>query len=260
MSNGRLYMIPVPIADGEMEQSLPISTIELIRSLRCFLVENAKTARAFLKLAEHPGPIADLTIIEIGHRPDLALLSSFIKPLKEGNDVGILSEAGCPGIADPGAQVAALAQKEGIRVVPMVGPCSMILALMASGLDGQHFRFSGYVPIKEPQRTQAIVELERLSSRGEGETQLFIETPYRNTGLLRDLVKNCHPSTRILVASDITGKDESIRTQTAAQWAKENPELPKLPTIFGLLASEQRNVARKFPPKPVHSKKPRSNR
>lgn len=229
-------MIPVPIANGTLNQALPQQVLEVTRELSVFLVENAKSARAFLKEIKHPRPIAELTIIEIGHHTDPEKIIQYVEPLLQGNDVGIISEAGCPGIADPGAQIVAEAQARGISVVPLVGPCSIILALMASGLDGQHFRFCGYLPIKEPQRSKTIRALEKQSLQGVGETQLFIETPYRNTGLLRDLVKYCAPNTRILVAVDITGSAQSIRTMKASEW-KKIQDLPKLPTIFGLLAT-----------------------
>lgn len=189
MNKGKLFMLPVPIADGGLNDTLPEHTIQTARELKFFLGENAKSARAFLKFCGHPSPIASLSIEEIGHRPDSAKVRGWLKPALEGNDIGIVSEAGCPGVADPGAQIAAEAHKLGIRVVPLVGPSSILLALMASGMDGQHFRFCGYLPIKEPARTNAIKDLERKSASSEGETQLFIETPYRNSGMLADLVK-----------------------------------------------------------------------
>ena len=212
-------MLPVPIADGVLNDTLPEHTIQTARELKFFLGENAKSARAFLKFCGHPSPIASLSI--------------------EGNDIGIVSEAGCPGVADPGAQIAAEAHKLGIRVVPLVGPSSILLALMASGMDGQHFRFCGYLPIKEPARTNAIKDLERKSASSEGETQLFIETPYRNSGMLADLVKNCAPTTLILAATDISGPEERIRTFSAADWKKQDLSLPKLPTVFGILGAKR---------------------
>ncbi len=232
----QLIMLPVPVSDGEMNSQLPESVVGEARRLKYFLAENAKSARAFLKLAGHPAAISELSIKEIGHRPDPKQLSEWLAPLKEGHDVGVLSEAGCPGIADPGAQLAKRAMELNYRVKPLVGPCSIILALMASGLDGQHFRFCGYLPQKEPERSAAIRNLEKRSGFEEGETQLFIETPYRNNAMLADLVKATGPETRILVASDITGSREFIRTQTAKEWKNNPVELPKLPTIFGLLA------------------------
>ena len=155
MNKGKLFMLPVPIADGVLNDTLPEHTIQTARELKFFLAENAKSARAFLKFCGHPSPIASLSIEEIGHRPDSAKVRGWLKPALEGNDIGIVSEAGCPGVADPGAQIAAEAHKLGIRVVPLVGPSSILLALMASGMDGQHFRFCGYHPIKEPARTNA---------------------------------------------------------------------------------------------------------
>lgn len=239
MKKGKLFMLPVPIADGQLTDTLPELTIQTARELKFFLAENAKSARAFLKFCDHPMPIASLSIEEIGHRPDPAKVRSWLKPASEGNDIGIVSEAGCPGIADPGALIAAEAHKLGIRVIPLVGPSSILLALMASGMDGQHFRFCGYLPIKEPARTSAIKDLERKSTSLEGETQLFIETPYRNNGMLADLVKNCAPSTLILAATDISGPEERIRTFSAEDWKKQDLLLPKLPTVFGILGTKR---------------------
>lgn len=206
-------MLPVPIADGVLNDTLPEHTIQTARELKFFLGENAKSARAFLKFCGHPSPIASLSIEEIGHRPDSAKVRGWLKPALEGNDIGIVSEAGCPGVADPGAQIAAEAHKLGIRVVPLVGPSSILLALMASGMDGQHFRFCGYLPIKEPARTNAIKDLER--------------------------VKNCAPTTLILAATDISGPEERIRTFSAADWKKQDLSLPKLPTVFGILGAKR---------------------
>lgn len=239
MNKGKLFMLPVPIADGLLNDTLPEHTIQTARELKFFLAEDAKSARAFLKFCGHPSPIASLSIEEIGHRPDSAKVRGWFKPALEGNDIGIVSEAGCPGVADPGAQIAAEAHKLGIRVVPLVGPSSILLALMASGMDGQHFRFCGYLPIKEPARTNAIKDLERKSASLEGETQLFIETPYRNSGMLADLVKNCAPTTLILAATDISGPEERIRTFSAADWKKQDLSLPKLPTVFGILGAKR---------------------
>lgn len=232
-------MLPVPIASGTIESVLPEETIRIARELKFFLAENAKSARAFLKQCEHPLPIASLSIAEIGHEPDPSQLKEWLQPALQGEDIGIVSEAGCPGVADPGAQIANLAHRLGIRVVPLVGPSSVLLALMASGMDGQHFRFCGYLPIKEPARTNCIKELERKSASALGETQLFIETPYRNSAMLQDLIKNCAPSTLVMAATDITGPSESIRTFSVADWKKKDLALPKLPTIFGILAARK---------------------
>lgn len=236
---GCLFMLPVPISDSPAKESLPALTIETAKRLDYFLAENAKSARAFLKKIGHPKPIAELSIVEIGHRPDPAQVKSWLAPLAAGHDIGIVSEAGCPGIADPGAQVAQKAQEMNYQVRPLVGPCSMILALMASGMDGQNFRFCGYLPIKEPERSKTIKDLDKRSTFGSGETQIFIETPYRNNQMLTDLLASCSPQTRVLIGMDITGPEEFIKTKTVEQWKKENPELPKLPSIFGILGPQK---------------------
>ncbi len=236
----RLFMLPVPIAEAPIDTVLPAAVIEEARQIEYFLAENAKSARAFLKEVNHPRPISELSIVEIGHEPDLAKLDEFLKPLQEGHDVAVVSEAGCPGVADPGSQLARRAMELGFTVTPLVGPSSIILALMASGLDGQHFRFCGYLPVKDDERSLAIQKLEKISSQGEGqgETQIFIETPYRCNALLESLAQKCQPSTLITVASDLTGPQEFIQTKRAAEWKKSPVKLPKLPAIFALLASK----------------------
>ena len=231
---GTLYLLPNQIADRPVEETLPASTLAVLRSTHYFLAENAKSARAYLKAAQHPTPIIELNIEEIGHEPDEKKIDAWLKPLLDGHDVAIVSESGCPGIADPGASIVALAQEKGLTVKPLVGPSSILLALMASGLDGQHFRFLGYLPIKEPARTEALKAAERQSAHGE--TQLFIETPYRNQAFLEFLTQTLQPQTRITVACDITGDHELIKTRRAQDWLKNPIELPKLPTIFVILA------------------------
>ena len=215
-----LYLLPNRIAEGDVTDTLPASTLNVLRQTQYFLAENAKSARAYLKVAEHPTPIAQLHIEEIGHEPAAEKIDQWLEPLtKDGHDIAIVSESGCPGIADPGANIVARAQELGLHVRPLVGPSSILLALMASGLDGQHFRFLGYLPIKEPARTEALLAAERQSARGE--TQLFIETPYRNAAFL-----------------DVTGPQEMVRTQTAQAWKKALPALPKVPAIFAILAEK----------------------
>lgn len=239
-----LYLLPNRIADRPVEETLPASTLEVLRKTRFFLAENAKSARAYLKAASHPLPIAELHIEEIGHEPKNEKIDDWLAPLLQGNDVAIVSESGCPGVADPGASIVARAQEQGLRVKPLVGPSSILLALMASGLDGQHFRFLGYLPIKEPARTQALREAEHQSARGE--TQIFIETPYRNQSFLEFLCQTLQADTRITVACDITGEAELIRTQTALEWSEDPIDLPKLPTIFAILAVRKiKNAERK---------------
>lgn len=231
---GTLYLLPNRIADRPVEETLPETTLAILRSTQYFLAENAKSARAYLKAAGHPKPIIELNIDEIGHEPDEKKINDWLKPLLDGYNVAIVSESGCPGIADPGATIVAQAQEKGLTVKPLVGPSSILLALMASGLDGQHFRFLGYLPIKEPARTEALKAAERQSAHGE--TQLFIETPYRNQAFLAFLSQSLQLQTRITVACDITGDHEFIKTKRAQDWLKDPIELPKLPTIFAILA------------------------
>lgn len=233
-----LYLLPNRIADRPVEETLPASTLAILRSTEYFLAENAKSARTYLKAAHHPKPIIELNIEEIGHEPDEKKINDWLKPLFEGHDIAIVSESGCPGIADPGASIVAQAQEKGLTVKPLVGPSSILLALMASGLDGQHFRFLGYLPIKEPARTLALKAAEKQSVHGE--TQLFIETPYRNQAFLAFLAQTLQPLTRITVACDITGDHEFIKTRKAQDWLIDPIELPKLPTIFAILATQNK--------------------
>ncbi len=229
---GTLFLIPVPIAEGAL-QTLSGEVYERTASIKHFFVENLRTARRFLK-AVHPDIIIDhlhFSEIDKHHGADTRLLLQW---LKNGNDVGIMSESGCPGIADPGAQLVAGAQQAGIRVVPLVGPSSVLLALMASGLNGQSFCFHGYLPVKEPMRSQRIKLLEQFAQK-ENQTQIFIETPYRNNALIDDFLKNCKQQTRLCIAQNITGKEQIIRTRTIAEWKKQKPLLEKLPAVFLLL-------------------------
>lgn len=234
---GTLYLLPNLVSEGEAADFLPASTLQTMRGIDRFLVEAAKTARAAIKAMGHPKPVSALAIEEIGHDPDPAAVDRWLAPVLAGEDAAILSESGCPGVADPGAQIVARAHALGIRVRPLVGPSSILLALMASGLDGQRFRFLGYLPIHEDERRDAIKALEERSRASE--TQLFIETPYRNTQMLASLLEALSPATRLTVATDITGSAESIRTLEVKAWRalpEEARTLPKLPTVFALLA------------------------
>lgn len=242
---GILYLLPNRIADRDVEETLPAGTLAVLRQTQYFLAENAKSARSYLKAASHPTPIHELHIEEIGHQPDETKIDEWLAPLLDGHDIAIVSESGCPGVADPGAGIVSRAQQLNLTVKPLVGPSSILLALMASGLDGQHFRFLGYLPIKEPARTDALKDAERQSARGE--TQIFIETPYRNQAFLEFLAQSLQPDTRITVACDITGDSEFIKTKTASEWLKEEMHLPKLPTIFAILA--QKRAVKKTPVK-----------
>ena len=224
-----LYVIPTPIG-GRAAESLPAPVLNLIRSLRLFSVENAKSARAFLADVGMPCPIQELEISVLEEST-----SKEIKALKAGTPIGLLSEAGCPAIADPGASLVEAAHREGIPVVPLVGPSSIVLALMASGLEGQRFAFCGYVPREAEDRKRRLKELE-ARSRKEHETQIFIETPYRNDALLAALLESCGSETRLCVASDLTLQSESVATRSIGQWRKARPAIGKRPTVFLLLA------------------------
>lgn len=243
--SGTLYLLPTVISEETLTSVIPLDVREKARQIDHFLVEAAKTARHYLKDLGHPKPIASLSIVEIGHEPDPAKIDEWLTPLREGHDMAIVSESGCPGVADPGAQIVARVQAEGGRVVPLVGPSSLLLTLMASGLDGQHFRFTGYLPIADAERREALLTLERESARGE--TILYIETPYRNRTMLESLLETLRPDTRLCVAQDVTGKNESIRTKTIEAWRRatqEERELLKVPTVFAFLAASQRAAAK----------------
>lgn len=243
---GTLYMLPTLISDNTMRGVIPAAVRTRAQQIDYFLVEAAKTTRHYLKALEHPKPIASLHIEEIGHAPDPAKIHAWLEPLRQGHDVAIVSESGCPGIADPGAQIVAQAQREGIPVVPLVGPSSLLLTLMASGLDGQHFRFVGYLPIASDERRQRLMRLEKESAKGE--TILCIETPYRNQNLWETMVETLRPTTRVCVAIDVTGRHESIQTKSVSAWNElhqKNPvSLRKRPTVFAFLAAPQAHPQR----------------
>ena len=233
---GILYLIPVPLGPTAPQESLPANVLATVHPLTHFVVEQAKTARAFLKAAGTDTPLQELQLEELNEHTKTAELDRLLAPLRAGHDVGLLSEAGCPAVADPGANLVALAQQENIRVVPLIGPSSLLLALMASGLNGQRFAFQGYLPAKELERTKALRDLES-ESRKRQQTQLFIETPYRNQVLFSRIVQTCQPATRLTVATDLTLHSESVLTRTIAQWKKQTPpDIERRPTVFLLLA------------------------
>ncbi|MDE2598580.1 MAG: SAM-dependent methyltransferase [Rhodocyclaceae bacterium] len=240
-TNGTLYLLPVGLFSPgdnptDWEQWLPPATRRIACELRHFVVENAKTARASLKALDHPVPLRELDIQELSKQPDDAALKLLLAPLLAGNDLGLMSEAGCPAVADPGALLVRAAHHAGIRVKPLVGPSSLLLALMASGLDGQRFAFHGYLPARDPERAKTIQALEKESGRLR-QTQLFIETPYRNAALFQALLKDCQPASRLCVASDLTLPSESIATDSVGNWRKrQTPDIEKRPTVFLLLA------------------------
>lgn len=227
-----LYLIPVSLSDAPLEQSLPSYNTEVVRHLRHFIVENVRTARRFLRRCSRDIEIDSLTFTELSVNTDPALVPSMLAPMEAGEDMGVMSEAGCPGVADPGALAVAEAQRRGYRVVPLVGPSSILMGLMASGFNGQGFAFHGYLPIETGERERRIKSLEEHSRRT-GQTQIFIETPYRNDKLLATLAKTLHPSTLVCVASAITDPEqESIVTKPARKWASCERSYHKIPTIF----------------------------
>ncbi len=233
---GTLYLIPVPLGATAPEAALPAPVLEQIRPLTHFVVEDAKSARAFLKAVGTAQPLQSLLFEELNEHTPKATLEKLLEPLLAGHDVGLISEAGCPAVADPGADLVALAQKNGIRVLPLIGPSSLLLALMASGLNGQRFAFLGYLPSKPIERAKALRDIE-AESRKHHQTQLFIETPYRNRPMLDALLATCQPSTRLTLATDLTLPSESIITLTIAEWKKRTPpDIERRPTVFLLLA------------------------
>jgi 16S rRNA (cytidine1402-2'-O)-methyltransferase len=230
----KLYAIPTPLG-GKPRDALPAPALETIAGLRYFVAENAKTARAFLSAVGMRSPIQDLAICVLDEHTASKDVPSLLQPLRDGHSLGLLSEAGCPAIADPGAALVEAAHREGFSVVPLVGPSSLVLALMASGLEGQRFAFCGYLPRDALEREARIRDLERRS-RSEKETQLFIETPYRNDSLLASLLKSCSENTLVCVAADLTLPSESIATRSIADWRKAAPAIGRRPAVFLLYA------------------------
>jgi 16S rRNA (cytidine1402-2'-O)-methyltransferase len=240
MKYGTLYLIPVTLGDENiaalLPTSLPSDVIKIAQTLEHFVVESEKTARQFLSAIKTAKPVRELTLNLLNEHTldkDIAVLLS---PLLAGNDVGLMSDAGCPGVADPGAKLVALAHQKNIKVVPFVGPSSILLALMASGLNGQQFAFLGYLPVDKQARNIKLKEIEKRSQT-HNETQIFIETPYRNQHMLEAILSNCSANTRLCVASQVSLLDEFIVTKTVNQWKQSTmPDLHKKPTVFLLLA------------------------
>lgn len=232
MQLGTLYLIPVPLAENASAKSFTPYLVDTINHINEYIVENSKTARRFLKEAGLKTPQSELIVHDYGkHNRDATNLNDFFKGLLSGKDVGLMSEAGCPGIADPGAEIVAIAHAKGIKVVPLVGPSSILLALMASGFNGQSFTFHGYLPIDKLQRANKVKELESVAER-HSQTQIFIETPFRNDSLLEEILKSSKPDTRLCIACDITAEGEFIQTKTIRDWKLKIPQLHKRPTIF----------------------------
>lgn len=229
-----LYLIPCPIGPTSPDRVLPSFNRDVVLGIRHFVVEEIRTARRFLKLVERSIDIDALTFYPMGKHADTALFSTYLEPLHRGEPVGVISEAGCPAVADPGADLVALARAEGLDVVPLVGPSSILLTIMTSGFNGQSFAFNGYLPIDPAARARRLRTLEQRAL-SEHQTQLFIETPYRNARLLADIIAACRPSTRLCVAAGLTTPDEYVRTLTLARWRREKlPDLQKTPAVFAL--------------------------
>ncbi|MDR0711966.1 MAG: SAM-dependent methyltransferase [Prevotellaceae bacterium] len=227
---GKLYLIPSTLGECCAGDVLPRRTVDVVNRISRYVVENTRSARRFLSRLKIAQPIDSLSFTELNeHTPD-AEVAPMLAPLLQGFDVGIISEAGAPTVADPGAALVSAAHEKGIRVIPLVGPSSILLALMAAGFNGQSFAFAGYLPIKSDDRNRCIRRLERLSA--EGQTQIFMETPYRNNKLLADVIDACSPHTKLCIAADITLEAEFIATKTIAEWKKGTPDLSKRPCIF----------------------------
>ena len=226
-----LYLIPNLLGETPVEQVLPAYNHEIIMGIRHFIVEDVRTARRFLKQVDRSIDIDQLTFYTLNKHTKPDEISGMLKPLEEGNAMGVISEAGCPAVADPGADVVAIAQRKGLKVVPLVGPSSIILAVMGSGFNGQSFAFNGYLPIEPDERIKTLKRFEQRAYT-ENQTQLFIETPYRNAKMMADILKACRPQTHLCIAAGLTTQDEYIRTRTVKEWGGKLPNLDKIPCIF----------------------------
>lgn len=231
MAAGKLYLIPTTLGESALGSVLPQQVRDIAATLKVFVAENPKTARQYLKQVGLTTPLQELEIYTLDKHTKVEELTRFLQPALAGKDVGLVSEAGCPAVADPGAQLVRMAHAQGIQVVPLVGPSSILLALMGSGMNGQAFAFHGYLPIQKTERCKRIVELEKESAQ-KNQTQIFIEAPYRNQPLLEDLVQNCEPGTELCIATDLTLASESISTRTIGEWRRKLPDINKQPTIF----------------------------
>lgn len=226
-----LYLLPVTLGDTPLDKVLPAHNIEIISGIRHFIVENVRTARRFLRQADPKFDIDGSQFYELNKHTAPEDIAGYLQPLYDGHSVGVISEAGCPAVADPGADVVAIAQRKGLKVVPLVGPSSIILSVMASGFNGQSFAFHGYLPIKPDERARRLKQLEQRIYN-EQQTQLFIETPYRNGKMVEDIIKNCRPQTKLCIAANLTCADEYVRTRTLKEWRGSVPDLSKIPCIF----------------------------
>ena len=229
--NPALYLIPNLLGETPVDQVLPPYNRDIILGICHFIVEDVRTARRFLKLVDRSIDIDQLTFYTLNKHTNPKEVASMLKPLEEGSPMGVISEAGCPAVADPGADVVAIAQRKGLQVVPLVGPSSIILAVMGSGFNGQSFAFNGYLPIEPDERIKTLKKLEQRAYT-ENQTQLFIETPYRNARMMADILKACRTQTHLCIAAGLTTKNEYIRTRTVKEWGGHLPQLDKIPCIF----------------------------
>ena len=232
---GKLYLIPSPLGDNDPTEVIPQPVLDSLKGFRTFVVEEIRTARRYLSKAGLKGTIGELEFHELNEHTEQSTVEGYLKLFDNGNDVALISEAGLPAVADPGAQLVALAHRHGIEVVPTVGPSSLMMSLMASGLNGQSFAFCGYIPAKTEDRKSKLKLLEKISGQLK-QTQIIIETPYRNDSLFKDILSTCSPSTRLCVAANITMPDAFIKTKTVSQWKKENLIIGKRPCVFLILA------------------------
>ena len=231
MKKGKLYLIPCPLGENA-GHTIPPYVVEILHGLEVFIAERAKTARHFIKTTSPVKPFSDLHFYELNKRTTPEELATFLDDAMDGKDVGLLSEAGCPGVADPGAVIVAMAHQKGIEVVPLVGPSSILLALMGAGMNGQSFAFHGYLPVKKPELTKELKRLEQLSGRLQ-QTQIFIETPYRSNSMLTELLNTLGPNTKVAVATDLTLPTQYIQSKKVRNWKGEKlPDLHKRPTVF----------------------------
>lgn len=232
MEKGKLLMLPMTLGDSSIDSVIPKEVQDIIKELKFFIVENIKTTRRYLKKIDREINIDEITFFELNKHSDKKIIGDYLNPILEGHDVGMISEAGCPGIADPGSEIASIAHLKGIKVQPLVGPSSILMALISSGMNGQEFSFNGYLPFDKSDRNKKLNDIERLAQRNF--TQLFMETPFRNNSLLEEVLNQCNGNLKLCIAADISLATESIETKTIADWKKSIPNLKKRPVMFVL--------------------------
>ena len=231
MKTAALYLIPVTLGDTPLHQVLPDYNTQIIQEIEYFIVENIRSARRFLKQCDKRIDIDSLTFFELNEHTDRRHISEYLSPIRQGNSIGLISEAGCPAIADPGSEVVSIAQNEGVEVIPLAGPSSIFMAVMGSGFNGQNFAFNGYLPIESSERIKTLKKLENRAYT-ENQTQLFIETPYRNQKMAEDILLTCKPQTRLCIAMNITEENQYIVTKSIKNWKGNLPDMHKRPTVF----------------------------